>query len=395
MLDAQTFARARSTREIRILARMLSVAENDPGTAYRILSEAVSADPALGADNETAGRDPAREHGAASAKTTPRPAHVIGVTGPPGVGKSTLVSALISEFRANEQSVAVLAVDPSSPFRGGALLGDRIRMNAHAGDPGVYIRSMATRGVLGGLSRAAWLAVRVLSVWGFDWVLIETAGVGQSEIDVVDLAETTVLVLSPAVGDDVQVMKAGIMEVANLFVINKADLPGAERMRNSLRSVLERNGASDQRLQSDEEPNHSDASGEQDPHAGGGSGAEWPEAAIATPDGRAIFDTVATEARSKSGVPELAETLANRNAALHDSDRLEAFRARRHRIEIRRLALSLLGTAVEDRLRPVEGQPSGTGAPASLVTDPLETARRIVQELVTDETWRQIDVHTD
>jgi LAO/AO transport system kinase len=244
---------------------------------------------------------------------------------------------------------------------------------------------MATRGVLGGLSRAAWLAVRILSVWSFDWVLIETAGVGQSEIDVVDLAETTLLVLSPAVGDDVQVMKAGIMEVANLFVINKADLPGAERMRNSLRSVLERNGTSDERLQSDDEPDshHMGVAGGTESAGPAGTADAWG----LTPDGRAIFETVANEARPKSGVPELAEALAERSAALQETDRLEAFRTRRHRVEIRRLALSLLGTAVD-------GELDAADVSASPVTDPLETARRIVQELVKNETWRQIDVHT-
>ncbi|MFI7678374.1 methylmalonyl Co-A mutase-associated GTPase MeaB [Actinophytocola sp. NPDC049390] len=155
-------------------------------------------------------------------------ARVLGLTGPPGVGKSTATSMLVSAFRERGLRVGVLAIDPSSPFSGGALLGDRIRMHSHTVDPGVYIRSMATRGALGGLATATPQAVRVLDAAGFDVVLIETVGVGQSEVDIVALADTTVVLLAPGMGDGIQAAKAGILEVADVFVVNKADRDGAE-----------------------------------------------------------------------------------------------------------------------------------------------------------------------
>ncbi len=156
-------------------------------------------------------------------------AHVVGITGNPGSGKSTLVSALIGALRRRGQTVGVLAIDPSSPFSGGALLGDRVRMMEHAADEGVFIRSLATRGALGGLSRSTGDMVHVLDAMGLDVILVETVGVGQDEIDVVRMARTTVVVLVPGMGDDIQAIKAGILEIADLFVINKADRPGADR----------------------------------------------------------------------------------------------------------------------------------------------------------------------
>ncbi|HOL17906.1 MAG TPA: methylmalonyl Co-A mutase-associated GTPase MeaB [Bacillota bacterium] len=155
--------------------------------------------------------------------------YVIGITGAPGAGKSSLVDRLLKEMRRDGYSVGVIAVDPTSPFTGGAILGDRIRMQDHALDPGVFIRSMGTRGSLGGLSRATQEAIQVLDAFGQDFILVETVGVGQSEVDIVKTADSTVVVLTPAGGDSVQTMKAGIMEIADIFVINKADLPGAER----------------------------------------------------------------------------------------------------------------------------------------------------------------------
>ncbi|PRX49440.1 LAO/AO transport system kinase [Prauserella shujinwangii] len=155
-------------------------------------------------------------------------AQVVGLTGPPGVGKSTSTSMLLTALRAEGRRVGVLAIDPSSPFSGGALLGDRIRMGEHATDPGVFIRSMATRGHLGGLAWATPQAVRVLDAAGFDVVLIETVGVGQSEVDVVRLADTTVVLLAPGMGDGIQAAKAGVLEIADVFVVNKADRDGAD-----------------------------------------------------------------------------------------------------------------------------------------------------------------------
>lgn len=165
-------------------------------------------------------------------------AQVLGLTGPPGVGKSTVTSALISAFRARGKRVGVLAVDPSSPFSGGALLGDRIRMQGHATDPGVYIRSMAARGHLGGLAVATPQALRVLDAAGYDIVLIETVGVGQSEVDVVSLADTTLVLLAPDMGDGIQAAKAGILEVADVFVVNKADRDGADHAVRDLRYMI-------------------------------------------------------------------------------------------------------------------------------------------------------------
>jgi LAO/AO transport system kinase len=166
-------------------------------------------------------------------------AYTVGITGSPGAGKSTLTSALIGHLRAQQLEVAVLAVDPSSPFTGGAILGDRVRMQDHATDPGVFIRSMATRGHLGGLSLATPEAIRLLDAIGRHWVLIETVGVGQVEIEIAGKADTTVVVVNPGWGDAVQANKAGIMEIADVFVINKADRKGVEETRRDIEMMLE------------------------------------------------------------------------------------------------------------------------------------------------------------
>ncbi|MBI4209449.1 MAG: methylmalonyl Co-A mutase-associated GTPase MeaB [Deltaproteobacteria bacterium] len=165
-------------------------------------------------------------------------AQVVGVTGPPGAGKSTLVDRLTELFRKEGKKVGILAVDPSSPFSGGAILGDRIRMQRHNADAGVFIRSMSTRGSHGGLSRATKEVVHLLDAFGFDVVLIETVGVGQTELDVIDLAHTVVVVLVPESGDSVQTMKAGLMEIADVFVVNKADREGAARLAADLHVLL-------------------------------------------------------------------------------------------------------------------------------------------------------------
>ncbi|MBP8672463.1 MAG: methylmalonyl Co-A mutase-associated GTPase MeaB [Synergistales bacterium] len=166
-------------------------------------------------------------------------AHLVGVTGAPGAGKSTLVDKIISRYKELGKSVGIIAVDPSSPFSGGAILGDRLRMQQHALDPSVFIRSMGTRGSLGGLSRAAYEAALILDACGKDIVIIETAGVGQTEIDIVRIADTVILLLVPGMGDDVQIMKAGIMEIADIFVVNKADREGADKIVAEVNLMLD------------------------------------------------------------------------------------------------------------------------------------------------------------
>ena len=183
------------------------------------------------------GQPGARALAAAMRRPTGR-AHVIGVTGAPGAGKSTLVDHIAMRYRGDGASVAILAVDPSSPFSGGAILGDRIRMNRAAEDPSIFIRSMATRGSLGGLAKATLESIHVLDCAGFDVILLETVGVGQAEVDVVRSADTCVVVLVPGMGDSVQIIKAGLMEIADVFVINKADREGALTLEKDLLTLL-------------------------------------------------------------------------------------------------------------------------------------------------------------
>lgn len=185
-------------------------------------------------NGEAAGQDAVR---AAWARTGR--AHRVGVTGAPGSGKSTLVSVLARAWRSSGRSVAILSIDPSSPFTGGAILGDRIRMRELSGDPGVFIRSMASRGAAGGLASAAADAVALLDAHGFDLVVVETVGAGQSEVDVVRLADSVVVVEAPGMGDDVQAIKAGILEIADVLVVNKSDRPGAQKTIAALQAALD------------------------------------------------------------------------------------------------------------------------------------------------------------
>ena len=166
-------------------------------------------------------------------------AHVVGITGAPGVGKSTMVDQMVFHLRKKDKTVGVLAVDPTSPFTGGAILGDRIRMQRHSLDDGVFIRSLATRGHFGGLTQSTRSAIDVLDAMGKDYVIVETVGVGQDEVDVVKNAETTVILVIPGMGDDIQAIKAGILEIGDIFVINKADREGAEKTHNDLRLMID------------------------------------------------------------------------------------------------------------------------------------------------------------
>jgi LAO/AO transport system kinase len=209
---------------------------SDPSLSERVLAgdpRAIARAISLVEDESPAGADLVR-------RIFPRTgrAYLIGVTGPPGAGKSTLVDRMTAALRARGRTVGVVAVDPTSPFSGGAILGDRIRMQAHAGDPDVFIRSMATRGHLGGLARATSDAALVLDASGKDVVLIETVGVGQDEVDIVRTADISIVTMVPGAGDEVQALKAGIMEIADVFVVNKADREGADRTVASIEAVL-------------------------------------------------------------------------------------------------------------------------------------------------------------
>jgi len=166
-------------------------------------------------------------------------AHIVGITGPPGSGKSTIVTKLTSEYRSRGKTVGIIAVDPSSPFTGGALLGDRIRMQEHALDKDVYVRSMGTRGHLGGIARATSDTIRVIDAFGKDVIIVETVGAGQSEVEIVEVAQTVIVTDVPGSGDDIQAIKAGIMEIADIFVVNKKDLPGADIKVNAIKAMLE------------------------------------------------------------------------------------------------------------------------------------------------------------
>ncbi|MDO9456000.1 methylmalonyl Co-A mutase-associated GTPase MeaB [Nocardioides sp.] len=243
-----------------------------------------------------------REVMAALAPHTGR-AQVVGITGAPGVGKSTSTNAIVKALRADGRRVGVLAVDPSSPFSGGALLGDRVRMGDHADDDGVYIRSMAARGHLGGLSWSTPQAMRVLDAAGFDVVLVETVGVGQSEVEVAGLADSTVVLLAPGMGDGIQAAKAGILEVGDVYVVNKADRDGAAQVARDLRSML---ALADRR-----------------------AGAWNPP-------------ILKTTAQSGDGVPEVVAALDEHRSWSEGSGELQRRRERRARAEIEAIAVAAL-----------------------------------------------------
>jgi LAO/AO transport system kinase len=243
-------------------------------------------------------------------------AYTVGVTGPPGAGKSTLVDRLVAAIRKAGPTVGVVAVDPTSPFTGGAVLGDRIRMQAHTLDPGVFIRSMATRGSLGGLARATAEVQKLLDAAGFHWIIVETVGVGQTELDVIRLVDTTVVVLVPESGDGIQTMKAGLLEAADLLVVNKADREGAQRLMTELKYMV-----------------HLHREGQQ-----ASRDLDW-EVPI-----------LATEAVHDVGVGELLEAIGRHRAALESSGALARRRQARRARELRALILAELRQEVDRAL---------------------------------------------
>ena len=268
-------------------------------------------------------------------------AQVVGLTGSPGVGKSTSTSALVTALRAQGKRVGVLAVDPTSPFSGGALLGDRVRMQDHATDHGVYIRSMASRGHLGGLSASAPQALRVLDAAGCDVVLVETVGVGQSEVEIAGLADTTLVLLAPGMGDGIQAAKAGILEIGDIFVVNKADRDGAQSTRRELRSVI----AMTER-----------------------EGSTWKPP---------IVLTVATRGE---GVDEVAEQIAAHREHLGESGELARRRLARLRREIEALAL----TEVQSRFAGLSGDARLDALAEQVLageTDPFAAADTLVEHV--------------
>ncbi len=283
------------------------------------------------------GGEPARDIGRLAHESAGS-AHTIGITGPPGAGKSTLTSALVQVVRGAGHRIAVLAVDPSSPFTGGAILGDRVRMGDHALDADVFIRSMASRGHLGGLSLAAPEAVRVLDAVGFAFVVVETVGVGQVEVEVAGETDTTVVVVNPGWGDAVQANKAGLLEVADVFCVNKADRPGASETRRDLEQMLDMSASRDWRPR--------------------------------------VVDTVATEG---TGVPDLWASILAHREAMTASGRLERERADRVRVEIRRILARRL-------IEQAEARASGDGfdrvcaAVVAGEVDPWEAADRLLAD---------------
>ena len=273
-------------------------------------------------------------------------AYVLGITGPPGAGKSTLVDRVTSRLRAQGLAVGVIAVDPSSPFTGGAVLGDRIRMQTHTLDPDVFIRSMATRGSLGGLARATGDVIKLMDAFGFPWIIIETVGVGQTELDIIRQVDTTVVALVPESGDSIQAMKAGLMEVADVFVVNKADRDGAHALMAELRFSVHLHYTS----------------------GGGPKDVDW-EVPI-----------LAAQAANDVGIDELMAQVQRHRAALEQAGALETRRQARRRAELEALLVEEFTAQVTAR---VQTDPA-LGATIDAVTagrlDPYSAVAQILSQ---------------
>ena len=293
-------------------------------------------------------------------------AEVIGITGSPGAGKSTLVDKMANYYRERGETVGVIAVDPSSPFTGGAVLGDRIRMASNVGDMDVFFRSMSARGTLGGLSTATTDAVKALDAFGKDKIIIETVGAGQNEIDIVKSADTVAVLVPPGSGDDVQMLKAGILEIGDVFVVNKADLKGADRTVQELREMVH--------MQQDNTANlatghhGADAVSDSDDEAGD----ESEEADSWDPT---IVETVA---KNGEGVEELIETLADHYEFLETSGLLEEKAQMRYAEEIRNLLRDDVGDLLEDEIERRGGMDELVEGVVARETDPYSVADRII-----------------
>ncbi|MFW9848486.1 MAG: methylmalonyl Co-A mutase-associated GTPase MeaB [Candidatus Thorarchaeota archaeon] len=271
-------------------------------------------------------------------------ARVIGITGPPGSGKSTLVTRITSEYRTRNKSVGIICVDPSSPFSGGALLGDRIRMQEHSLDKEVFVRSMGTRGHLGGLARATSDAVRAVDAFGKDIIIVETVGAGQSEVEVIEIAHTVIVTDMPGSGDDIQAIKSGIMEIADIFAVNKSDLPGADRKASEINMML------------DTDPNMGD----------------WRP------------PVVLTNARTGEGVADLVDRIEEHYHYLNDSGQLEQRGLRRSREELEQIMEYKL---TQELLTSLRGRPQYESAIrliASRKEDPYSVAERLITEFLVE-----------